>query len=199
MMGATIRAMTREMTREATRAMTKAMTRWGGRSVEILMLLAGLAVSVGPPAAQAQAPRARVSLLPGAVVTVGQPITIRVQVLVPSFFAGAPAFPELDVEDAITIFVDRGTNFTEREGGATWAGQDRSYTVYPQRAGAFEVGEIVVEVRYRGDAGLVTATATSPPVRFEARIPAEAAGLDYFIAAGATSSDNDITVPLPPR
>ena len=157
-------------------------------------LLAALAVAMGPYAVHAQAPRARVSLEPGAVVTVGQPVTVRVQVLVPSFFAGAPVFPELDVDDAITIFVDRGTNFTEREGAVTWAGQDRSYTVYPQRAGSFEIAEIVVEVRYRGDAGLVTATATAPPVRFEARIPPEAAGLDYFIAAGDLTLEESFDV-----
>ncbi len=163
-------------------------------------LLAALAVAMGPCAAMApstasaQTPRARVSLEPGAVVTVGQPLTIRVQVLVPSFFTGAPAFPELDIDDAITIFVDRGTNFTEREGTVTWAGQDRSYTVYPQRAGVFEIAEIAVEVRYRADAGLVTATATAPPIRFEARIPPEAAGLDYFIAAGDLTLEESFDV-----
>ncbi len=157
-------------------------------------LLAALAVAMAPSTAYTQAPRARADLLPGSVVTVGQPLTVRVQVLVPSFFAGAPAFPELDVEDAITIFVDRGTNFTEREGAVTWAGQDRSYTVYPQRAGSFEIAEIAVEVRYRGDAGLVTATAALPPIRFEARIPPEAAGLDYFIAAGDLTLEESFDV-----
>ena len=38
-------------------------------------------------------------------------------------------------------------------------------------------------MRFRGDAGTVTRTASPPPVRFEARIPPEAAGLDYFVAA----------------
>jgi len=159
-----------------------------------LAVAMGASAAMGPSTAYAQAPRARVSLDPGAVVTVGQPLTVRVQVLVPSFFAGAPAFPELDVDDAITIFVDRGTNFTEREGAVTWAGQTRSYTVYPQRVGSFEIAEIAVEVRYRGDAGLVNATATTPPIRFEARIPPEAAGLDYFIAAGDLTLEESFDV-----
>ena len=82
-----------------------------------LAVTIGASAAIGPSNAYAQAPRARVSLDPGSVVTVGQPLTVRVQVLVPSFFAGAPAFPELEVDDAITIFVDRGTNFTERTAG----------------------------------------------------------------------------------
>ena len=166
----------------------------GGPSPGRRTLLVALAVAMGPSAAYGQAPRARVSLEPGAVVTVGQPLTVRVQVLVPSFFMGAPVFPELNVDDAITIFVDRGTNFTEREGPLTWAGQTRSYTVYPQRAGSFEITEIAIEVSYRGDAGLVIATATAPPTRFEARIPPEAAGLDYFIAAGDLTLEESFDV-----
>ena len=159
-----------------------------------LAVTMGASVTLGASAAHAQTPRARVSLEPGAIVTVGQPLTVRVQVLVPSFFAGAPVFPELDVDDAITIFVDRGTNFTEREGAVTWAGQGRSYTVYPQRAGVFEIAEIAVEVRYRAEGGLVTETARAEPIRFEARIPPEAAGLDYFIAAGDLTMEESFDV-----
>jgi len=150
-----------------------------------LGLFALVGVSGGHGSLCAQAPRARATLSPGAVVTVGQPVTLRVDVLVPSFFTGAPAFEQLDVDDAITVFVDRGTNFTERENAVTWAGQDRSYTIYPQRSGAYEIGGVSVEVRYRGESGIETATVTTPAIRFEARLPPEAEGLDYFIATTA--------------
>lgn len=139
--------------------------------------------AVTPISTEAQDPIARAEVSPGGVVTVGQPVTVTVTVLVPSFFQGAPAYPDLEIDDAFAIFNDRGSNLSERIDGVTWAGQSRSYTIYPQRPGVFEIATIPVEVRYRGDGGAVTATASPPPIRFEARIPPEAAGLDYFVAA----------------
>ena len=87
-------------------------------------------------------PIARTRLEPGPAVTVGQPIDIDIEVLVPAFFMGAPRYPDLDVDDALTLFNARGTNFSERIDGETWAGQSRRYTVYPQRAGTYEIAEI---------------------------------------------------------
>ena len=146
--------------------------------------LPALALIAGALPVSAQQPIARIRLEPGSLVTVGQPLTVVVQVLVPSFFSGAPRFPNLDIPDAITVFTDRGTNFTERIDRATWAGQDRRYTIYPMRAGSYEISDIPVEVRYSapGVGPRATATVSPPSVRFEARVPPQAEGLDYFIA-----------------
>ena len=38
-----------------------------------------------------------------------------VEVLVPSYFTGRPRFSTLDVPDALTLFEDRGTDFSEQE------------------------------------------------------------------------------------
>jgi hypothetical protein len=132
----------------------------------------------------AQQPLARARLDPGSLVTVGQPLTVIVEVLVPSFFSGAPRFPDLDIPNAITVFPDRGTNFTERIDRSTWAGQSRRYTIYPMRAGSYEISDIPVEVRYfaPGVGPRATATVSPPPVRFDAYVPPQAEGLDYFIA-----------------
>ncbi len=144
--------------------------------------LVAFAALGAPVSAWAQAPIARATLSPSGIVTVGQPVTLTVLVFVPSFFQGAPAYPDLDVDDAITIFNDRGTNISERVGRDTWAGQSRTYTIYPQRVGVYQISDISVEVRYRGADGNTSATARAPSVSFEARIPPEAEGLDYFIA-----------------
>ncbi len=93
-------------------------------------------------------PFARARLEPASKVTVGQPVSVTVEVLVPSWFTGAPVFPDLDVPDAITIFSERGSNFTERIDGQTWAGQSRSYTVYAQRSGSFSIPKIPIAVKY---------------------------------------------------
>ena len=138
-----------------------------------------------PPARDATlqdpAPIARVRLEPSDTVTVGQPLSIVVEVLVPSFFMGAPRFPDLEIADALVVFEDRGANFTERVSGQTFAGQSRRYNVYPQRPGAFEVPEIPVAVRFFS--GGPTDDVVSPsPVRFRAEVPPGTEGMDPFIA-----------------
>ena len=138
----------------------------------------------GPLGAQQDGrPFARARLAPGRTVTVGQALRITVEVLVPSYFTGGPRFATLDVPDALTLFEDRGTNFTERVGRATFAAQSRSYVIYPQRPGSFRVDGISVTVPYfDDDAGRTTATVAPPPISFEAVLPPEAEGLPYFIS-----------------
>ncbi len=157
-------------------------------SIAVLLAVAAIPLvaqetSEGGAQAEPQ-PFARSRLEPGDRVTVGQSLTIVVEVLVPTWFTGAPSFPSLDVGDAIAIFEDRGINFTERIEGETWAGQSRSYQVYPQRSGEFEIAAIPVRVRYmspssgpRGEK-----TVSPPPVRFNAIVPPGAEDLSYFIS-----------------
>ena len=132
-------------------------------------------------------PFARTSLEPGPTVTVGQPLVVEIEILVPTFFSGAPGYPDVELRDALVLFVFRGINFTGRIDGTTWAGQRREYHVYPQRPGFYEIPAIPVGVRYRapnGGAGSTAVDTTSPPpVRFEAVLPPEAEGLNYFISA----------------
>lgn len=136
------------------------------------------------PAEPEPRPFARTRLEPGDRVTVGQPVTIVVEVLVPSFFTGAPRFPDLDVDDSIALFEDRGRNFTERIDAITWAGQGRRYHVYPQRPGEFEIAEIPVTMRYRSESARsrTEAIVSPPPVRFSAVLPPGAEELPYFIS-----------------
>jgi hypothetical protein len=141
-------------------------------------------------------PRVRARADVDGPVTVGQPVDIVVEVLVPSYFTGAPQFPDFDIDDALTLFVPRGTNFTEREGRTTWAGQRRSYTVYPQRAGTYEVAGIAVDVGYFvAGRGRITSRVSSDPVEFTAQVPAEAEGLGYFIAATGLTVEQALDPP----
>lgn len=149
------------------------------------LCVTAMAVLLAGPvfAQQPVRPFARARLDPGPRVTVGQPLRITVEVLVPSYFTGGPRFSTLDVPDALTLFEDRGTNFSERSGVTTLAGQSRSYVVYPQRPGAFRVDQISVTVPYfDNEAGRTTATVSPPPISFEAVLPPEAEGLSYFIS-----------------
>jgi len=150
-------------------------------------VVALLVVSMLPLRAQEPSqskPFARARLEPGPRVVVGQRVTVVVEILVPTWFTGAPRFPDLDVADAIAVFEDRGTNFTERIDDQTWAGQSRQYHIYPQRPGTYEIAAIPIRVRYNAEGVGSRAEATVSPreVRFEARVPPEAADLPYFIS-----------------
>jgi hypothetical protein len=117
-------------------------------------------------------------------VTVGQPVTLTVDVFVPTWFTSAPKFAPIEVKDAIVVFLEQGgENLTESVGGQNYAGQRRQYVIYPQRAGDYEVPAFEVKVRYAIDAKPSSRTGVpGRGGRFSATIPAAAAGLDYFLA-----------------
>jgi hypothetical protein len=165
------------------------------RRVGALFLTLGLGLSGSADLAgqsPAPSPRVRASIALDEPVVVGQPVTVSIEVLVPTFFRGAPQFSTLDVDGAITFFNARGSNFTEREGGATWAGQRRSYTIYPNRAQLYEIAPIPVEVRFGDGSRVVTDTVFSDPLSFEAVIPEEARGLRHFVAAADLSLQQSV-------
>jgi hypothetical protein len=158
-----------------------------GRSVFANALVFTAVLGVFATASHAQSPAsqpiARAELEVDVPIIVGQPVSVRVEVLVPSFFTGAPNWPDVEIHDAMTIFQwTGGLNFTERIDGQTWAGQSRRYVVYPQRARRYEISSIPIEVRYSVDGETVTATVSPAPIGFDAELPPEARGLEYFIA-----------------
>jgi hypothetical protein len=144
----------------------------------LLLLLAAPAV-----ARAAAPPQVHTSIYPKAV-TVGQPVALTVDVFVPNYFTGAPRFPTLEVKDAVVVFQEEGgTNLSEAMGDITYAGQRRSYLIYPQREGEFEVPDFEVNVRYALEGKPSPRTgAPARGGRFTATVPAAARGLDHFLA-----------------
>jgi hypothetical protein len=149
------------------------------------LLVAALHGAGGPAGAAEGKPFAWAGLGPK-TVTVGEPVTLTVVVYAPTWFTSAPRFPPIDVKDAMVVFLEEGTNLSQKVGDAEYAGQQRQYLIYPQRAGDFTVPSFSVGVRYAIEGK------PSPPVlvaaqagRFTATIPAAAAGLGYFVATPA--------------
>lgn len=131
-------------------------------------------------------PIVRTRLDPSGAVMVGQPVTLTVEILVPTWFLKAPKFPTfLDVPNAIAEYLEgSNVNLSERIGSDTWAGLSRQYRVYPQLPGKVEIPPVEISIVYalpdtRPSEPL---TVSSRPQTVTARIPSQAADLGYFIS-----------------
>ena len=152
------------------------------------LLLVALATS-----ALAAEPFARAHLDPAGPVTAGQPVELVAEVFVPTWFSGAPTFPALDIPNAVVVFTDRGVNLTKTIDGETWAGQMRSYLVYPQAAGTYDVPALEITVRYAIDAKPSAPTvARTEPLTIEVRVPEAAKDLEHFLATPHLTAEQSI-------
>ena len=144
----------------------------------VMLLLATFAIS-----AAAGGPVVRTRIAPASVV-IGQPVTLSIDILVPTWFAGGIDYPPtITIPEVVAKLSDEhSVNLNERIGDASYAGMTKTYVIVPQKAGAFEVPSITIRVPYSVDGKTVMADVRTLPQRFEARLPAGGADLGYFIA-----------------
>lgn len=105
---------------------------------------------------------------------VGQQVEFRVEVFVDTWFAAAPRFPEIQVDDAIALLPPTASlNFSERIGGRTFAGQRRTYFVFPQLPGRYELPALSVQVvpAQPSQPAAEPVELSTPTVSFLARLP----------------------------
>ena len=116
----------------------------------------------------------------------GQPLTLRLTVLVPTFMPKPPVWPSFEAPNLLVRLPARATNPTsQRVGGETWAGVSRRYEIAPMVPGNVVLPAQEVVVTYRnpetGDSEQVRLMTGS--IAFRAVVPEGAEGLDPFIAA----------------
>ena len=97
---------------------------------------------------ESQLPLARVRLEGSGDVWVGQAVALNVEVIVPSWFTGAPSFPELEVPNAVALSPEAVVNFVVQSGGKTFSAQGRRYLIFPQVKGRYTVPPAKIEVTY---------------------------------------------------
>ena len=116
-------------------------------------------------------------------VWVGQAVPLNVEVIVPSWFTGAPRFPELEIPNAVTLSPEAAVNFVVQSVGKTFSAQGRRYLIFPQVKGKYTVPSAKVEVTYAMPDGKSSAPKylAAPSLTFEARVPAGAEGAKYFL------------------
>jgi hypothetical protein len=150
-------------------------------------------------AAAAQSkPVIRATLQEKGNIIVGQAVHVAVEVLVPNYFAGAPQYPQLDIENAIvTLPEETPQHQSEQIGGESFAGMIRTYVIYPTHPGKFTLPPKEVVVNYAAQPGHpVEALLTLPSVSFEAAVPPEAAGLDHFLPTTSLTMSQKFDRPL---
>lgn len=162
----------------------------------VVLVLALLWAAMG----HAQAPRLTAELAAEETV-IGQPVTLRLTVMVPTYMPDPPIWPELAPPGVILRLPERGsTPKTERIDGQTWSGITRAYRLYPTRAGVLDLGALAVTVTWAdpdsNDKRVDTVTLETP-VSITVTVPDGARDLDPLIVGSGFEVEQSLTPPDP--
>jgi hypothetical protein len=150
-------------------------------------LAMALLVLMLPLAARAQqnatpAPIVRTTIDPPRVM-VGQPATLRVEVLAPNYMTSPPELPSFQLRNAVTRQL-QSVNTNEQQDGIQYAGVRFEFAIYPLEAGSFAITEQKLTIKYAAEPPATREAVVSlPQIEFESFIPDAAAGLHPFLAA----------------
>ena len=115
----------------------------------------------------------------------GQPLDLRLTVLVETYMLEPPVWPGLEAPNVLVRLPARSTNPTsEGVGGATWSGVTRRYAITPMIPGRYALPPQEVVVTYADpetNAPVRTSLVTGP-ISFAGIVPEGAEGLDPFLA-----------------
>lgn len=157
----------------------------------------------GAVTAQASEPLVEVTFDETSTVP-GQPLSLRVTVLVPTWLPKPVVFPSLETPNVLVRTPEGATGPTSRTvEGETWSGVTRRYSITPMIPGRFEIAgqELVVTWAEPGKTDPLQARIAMEPVTLEGVIPEGAEGLEPFIAAQSlqlTREMSEVTMPLQP-
>jgi hypothetical protein len=160
------------------------------RLLAVLVCLIGFLVA---PGVRAQEPQITVTAEQEEVI-IGQPYILRVEVLVPTFMPRAPVFPTFEMPDLIVRLPERSTvPISKRIEGQTWAGVQRTYRIYPMRAGVTDIPAQQLSIVYKDIETNedVPLTVEVPATQIVATVPSGARTLDPLIVAHGLSIDQD--------
>ena len=149
----------------------------------ILALFVSFLCIVG--AAKAQEPNVTVTLDPETTV-VGQPVVLRIKVLVPTWMPKPPVFPNFEVPSVMVRLPERASGpVSETIDRETWSGVQRAYRLYPLEAGVITLPAGVIGLTYAepGATEPLTLQAPIPEIQFTATVPDGARGLDPLVIA----------------
>jgi hypothetical protein len=125
-------------------------------------------------------------------VMVGQPATLRIEVLVPNYMTSPPELPDFQLRNAVTRQL-QSVNTSEQQNGIQYAGVRFEFGIYPLEAGSYAVTEHELTIRYAAEPPATRETVVSlPRMEFAAFIPDAAAGLDPFLTAASLTAEQTV-------
>ncbi|WP_372570725.1 hypothetical protein [Ruegeria jejuensis] len=151
----------------------------------IRTLIAISFLCLGTGIAAAQDPRITAELESDSTI-VGQPLLLRISVLVPTWMPEPPVFPAVELPSLLVRQPERASGpISENIDGETWSGVRRSYRLYPLAGGSFTLppGDVTLTYANPETNAPVTFAAPLPELTLAAAIPEGASGLDPLIIA----------------
>lgn len=132
----------------------------------------------------------------------GQPLILRVSVLVPTWLPKPVVFPSFEAPNVLVQRSESATSPISRDiEGETWSGVSRRLNISPMIPGTFEIPaqQLIVTWAEPGQTDPLEKTITLEPIRIEGIVPEGAEDLDPFLAADGlslTREGDDTAMPL---
>lgn len=134
----------------------------------------------------------------------GQPLSLRVTVLVPTWMTKPVVFPSLEAPDLMVRLPERSTTpVSESIEGETWSGVSRNYRMSPMVPGTFNIppNDLIITWSDPENGDARRETVQIDGFTLTGVLPDGAEGLDPFIAAEKITLSQDLegeTAPLKP-
>jgi hypothetical protein len=148
-----------------------------------ILLCTAAALTLTQVAAQQTEPFAEISITPEEV-TVGEPVTLRVSVFVPTWFAKPADFPSFEIPNAITRLPPNSSRpVSRRVGRDSWSGITRSYQIYPLIGARFVLDSRDIDVQFANPGSdPIRIDVPTGEISFSAVVPAGAEDLNPYVA-----------------
>lgn len=128
---------------------------------------------------------------------VGQPVTVSVKILIPTWFTKAVYFEEVEALNLITLKSSKSSYPTsEIVKGETWSGIIKEYHIIPMIEGTFTITLPEITLQYMSQDGQTQKHKVTPnPVKLKAFVPTEAKQLNPLIIANDIQLKDEYTEP----
>lgn len=137
-------------------------------------------------------------ITPAEGISIGQKVTLTVEVATTRWFAGGTRVGPLDIDNVVVGPLNAfATNFSRREKGVSWTVQQWTRDIFLLDAGSFILPEIMVDVTVAGEKGaLIKGRLATQSLSVQAFLPQEMANVDRWINAEKFSIETSFSDPL---
>ncbi len=160
----------------------------------VLLLMLGFGIGLAGPVGAQDAPTVTVEIKETEAIP-GQPLTLRITVLVPTYMPKPPVWPSYEAPNLWVRLPEKSTTSTsQRIGGGTWAGLTRKYQISPMVPGRFTLPEAEMVVTWADPQTNAPRQSTLrvASVTLTGILPEGAEGLDPFVAATGLTLSQEI-------